>query len=417
MAMGNKLVRPARIGQSSSAYNTVRHSFLVLGYLQYWQPVNLLLLAPTNDVMIRQRTSTLAIVISDVIIAGLYSGGKFTTDSKLEEAHALSTSNERKLLEVEVKLRTVDAKLAEVNRKTSDIIRKSSGRGEVTFVDCSTKGKITQNSVFLLLLFIPDEGTSMGLVQHEGGPCVVLAAIQSSHYTLLSATAATANSIFVKKLRTKYKLWLVLAFRDFSVTIRRFKIPNEENKCGTYMDDIVKTLDHGMLSEIKLLRYDIRNIDGGMFENSRSRLWAHSVIVVSNLGTISLKHLIEREIIDGGLSSHKKLHHKGTHDRENNITQLLETSKTPSLVMHCQTKSASINKTMFESDTPYGRYENKVSNIIRQPTVMHRQTEYASSNKTMFESDTPCGTFENKVSNIIRQSTWNLKGYLTLDTS
>ncbi|PWA61264.1 hypothetical protein CTI12_AA375940 [Artemisia annua] len=120
-------------------------------------------------------------------------------------------------------------------------------------------------------------------------------------------------------------------------------------------------------------------------------------------------------------------------------------------VTHCQTNSASINKTIFESDTTCGRYENKVSNIIRQSTgnlkgcltldtsyrildiiyleynlkahdwennirqqleasktpllVMHRQTESASINKTMFESDTPCGTFENKVSNIIRQST------------
>ncbi|GJW28016.1 protein crowded nuclei 1 [Tanacetum coccineum] len=51
---------------------------------------------------------------------------KFTADSKLEEARALSTSIEGRSLEVEAKLRAVDAKLAEVSRKTSEIIRKSS---------------------------------------------------------------------------------------------------------------------------------------------------------------------------------------------------------------------------------------------------------------------------------------------------
>ena len=37
----------------------------------------------------------------------------------------------------------------------------------------------------------------------------------------------------------------------------------------------------------------------GMFEDSRSTLWTHSVTVVSNLGTIYLKPLIEHGIIDG----------------------------------------------------------------------------------------------------------------------
>lgn len=54
-----------------------------------------------------------------------YAEIKFTADSKLEEAHALSTSIEGRSLEVEAKLRAADAKLAEVSRKTSEIQRKS----------------------------------------------------------------------------------------------------------------------------------------------------------------------------------------------------------------------------------------------------------------------------------------------------
>lgn len=54
-----------------------------------------------------------------------YAEIKFTADSKLEEAHALSTSVEGRSLEVEAKLRAADAKLAEVSRKTSEIQRKS----------------------------------------------------------------------------------------------------------------------------------------------------------------------------------------------------------------------------------------------------------------------------------------------------
>ncbi|KAI3747943.1 hypothetical protein L6452_10697 [Arctium lappa] len=54
-----------------------------------------------------------------------YAEIKFTADSKLEEAQALSTSVEGRSLEVEAKLRAADAKLAEVSRKTSDIQRKS----------------------------------------------------------------------------------------------------------------------------------------------------------------------------------------------------------------------------------------------------------------------------------------------------
>ncbi|KAJ9540681.1 hypothetical protein OSB04_027187 [Centaurea solstitialis] len=54
-----------------------------------------------------------------------YAEIKFTADSKLEEAHALSTSVEGRSLEVEAKLRAADAKLAEVSRKASEIQRKS----------------------------------------------------------------------------------------------------------------------------------------------------------------------------------------------------------------------------------------------------------------------------------------------------
>nr|XP_043635188.1 nuclear matrix constituent protein 1 [Erigeron canadensis] len=54
-----------------------------------------------------------------------YAEIKFTADSKLEEAHALSASIEGRSLEVEAKLRAADAKLAEVSRKTSEIQRRS----------------------------------------------------------------------------------------------------------------------------------------------------------------------------------------------------------------------------------------------------------------------------------------------------
>ncbi|XP_022005776.1 protein CROWDED NUCLEI 1 isoform X1 [Helianthus annuus] len=54
-----------------------------------------------------------------------YAEIKFTADSKLEEAHALSASIEGRSLEVESKLREADAKLAEVSRKSSEIQRKS----------------------------------------------------------------------------------------------------------------------------------------------------------------------------------------------------------------------------------------------------------------------------------------------------
>ncbi|KAK9071727.1 hypothetical protein SSX86_008156 [Deinandra increscens subsp. villosa] len=54
-----------------------------------------------------------------------YAEIKFTADSKLEEAHALSTSIEGRSLEVEAKLRSVEAKLAEVSRKSSEIQRKT----------------------------------------------------------------------------------------------------------------------------------------------------------------------------------------------------------------------------------------------------------------------------------------------------
>ncbi|KAK9050684.1 hypothetical protein SSX86_030345 [Deinandra increscens subsp. villosa] len=54
-----------------------------------------------------------------------YAEIKFTADSKLEEAHALSASIEERSLEVEAKLRAADAKLAEVSRKSSEIHRKS----------------------------------------------------------------------------------------------------------------------------------------------------------------------------------------------------------------------------------------------------------------------------------------------------
>ncbi|KAI7744169.1 hypothetical protein M8C21_020787 [Ambrosia artemisiifolia] len=54
-----------------------------------------------------------------------YAEIKFTADSKLEEAHALSTSIEGRSLEVEAKLRAADAKLAEVSRKSSEIQRKT----------------------------------------------------------------------------------------------------------------------------------------------------------------------------------------------------------------------------------------------------------------------------------------------------
>lgn len=47
------------------------------------------------------------------------------------------------------------------------------------------------------------------------------------------------------------------------------------------------------------LRFDPKIVDRSMFEDSRSRLWNHSVIVISNLGSIYLKHLIEHGIIDG----------------------------------------------------------------------------------------------------------------------
>ncbi|KAM0012067.1 putative protein crowded nuclei [Helianthus debilis subsp. tardiflorus] len=54
-----------------------------------------------------------------------YAEIKFTADSKLEEAHALSTSIEGRSLEVEAKLRSADAKLAEISRKSSEIQRKA----------------------------------------------------------------------------------------------------------------------------------------------------------------------------------------------------------------------------------------------------------------------------------------------------
>ncbi|XP_076886496.1 nuclear matrix constituent protein 1-like [Bidens hawaiensis] len=54
-----------------------------------------------------------------------YAEIKFTADSKLEEAHALSASIEGMSLEVEAKLRAADAKLAEVSRKSSELQRKS----------------------------------------------------------------------------------------------------------------------------------------------------------------------------------------------------------------------------------------------------------------------------------------------------
>ncbi|KAI3520952.1 hypothetical protein L1887_10407 [Cichorium endivia] len=54
-----------------------------------------------------------------------YAEIKFTADSKLEEAQALSTSVEGRSLEVEAKLRAADAKLAEVSRKTSELQRRS----------------------------------------------------------------------------------------------------------------------------------------------------------------------------------------------------------------------------------------------------------------------------------------------------
>ncbi|KAI3799065.1 hypothetical protein L1987_34355 [Smallanthus sonchifolius] len=53
-----------------------------------------------------------------------YAEIKFTADSKLEEAHALTTSIEGSSLEVEAKLRAADAKLAEVSRKSSEMQRK-----------------------------------------------------------------------------------------------------------------------------------------------------------------------------------------------------------------------------------------------------------------------------------------------------
>ncbi|KAL8247047.1 hypothetical protein R6Q59_008263 [Mikania micrantha] len=53
-----------------------------------------------------------------------YAEIKFTADSKLEEAHALSASIEGRSLEVEAKLRAADAKLAEASRKLSEIQRK-----------------------------------------------------------------------------------------------------------------------------------------------------------------------------------------------------------------------------------------------------------------------------------------------------
>ncbi|KAK1410238.1 hypothetical protein QVD17_36773 [Tagetes erecta] len=54
-----------------------------------------------------------------------YAEIKFTADSKLEEAHALSASVEGRSLEVEAKLRAAEAKLAEVSRKSSEIQRKA----------------------------------------------------------------------------------------------------------------------------------------------------------------------------------------------------------------------------------------------------------------------------------------------------
>ncbi|XP_071706849.1 nuclear matrix constituent protein 1-like [Rutidosis leptorrhynchoides] len=54
-----------------------------------------------------------------------YAEIKFTADSKLEEAQALSTSIEGRSMEVEAKLRAADAKLAEVSRKSSELQRKS----------------------------------------------------------------------------------------------------------------------------------------------------------------------------------------------------------------------------------------------------------------------------------------------------
>lgn len=54
-----------------------------------------------------------------------YAEIKFTADSKLEEAHALSTSIEGRSLEVEAKLRSAEAKLAEVSRKSSEVQRKA----------------------------------------------------------------------------------------------------------------------------------------------------------------------------------------------------------------------------------------------------------------------------------------------------
>ncbi|KAD5961031.1 hypothetical protein R6Q59_014020 [Mikania micrantha] len=54
-----------------------------------------------------------------------YAEIKFSADSKLEEAHALSTSIEERSLEVEAKIRSAEAKLAEVSRKSSEIQRKA----------------------------------------------------------------------------------------------------------------------------------------------------------------------------------------------------------------------------------------------------------------------------------------------------
>lgn len=49
---------------------------------------------------------------------------KFTSDKKLDDAHALEIGLEEKYLEVEQKLHAADAKLAEASRKSSDVDRK-----------------------------------------------------------------------------------------------------------------------------------------------------------------------------------------------------------------------------------------------------------------------------------------------------
>lgn len=49
---------------------------------------------------------------------------KYTADSKLAEANALTASIEEKSLDLEAKMRAIDAKEAEVSRKNSELERK-----------------------------------------------------------------------------------------------------------------------------------------------------------------------------------------------------------------------------------------------------------------------------------------------------